>query len=124
MQLITDNAMVISAGTFGAATIFAAAEWRSHGSAPNYKRVATAAAIGAAAGFLGTAAAVQAKNWSSQSGGANWALLGASTAGAISLVAYHFSQTYTTTQLIRNTVVWMTAAGLGGAAVTYAKQVR
>ena len=123
MQLITDNAMILSAGTFGAATIFAAAEWRSHGSAPNYKRVATAAAIGAAAGFLGTAAAVQAKNWSSQSGGANWALLGASTAGAISLVTYHWKD-YTTTQLIRNTVVWMTAAGLGGAAVTYAKQVR
>jgi len=123
MQLITDNAMVISAGTFGAATIFAAAEWRSHGSAPNYKRVATAAAIGAAAGFLGTAAAVQAKNWSSQSGGANWAALGASTAGAISLVTYHWKD-YTTTQLIRNTVVWMTAAGFGGAAVTYAKQVR
>ena len=115
--------MILSAGTFSAATIFAAAEWRSQGYAPNYKRVATAAVIGAAAGFLGTAAAVQAKNWSNQSGGANWALVGASAAGAISLVAYHWKN-YATAQLIRNTVMWMSAAGLGGAAVTYAKQLR
>ena len=123
MQLIKDNAMIISAGTFGAATIFAAAEWRSQGAAPNYKRVATAAGLGAAAGFLGTTAAVQAKNWSNLSGGANWALLGASTAGALSIVAYMYKN-YNTNQLIKNTVMWMTAAGLGGAAVTYAKQVR
>ena len=123
MQLITDNAMVISAGTFGAATIFAAAKWSSQGYAPNYKRVATAAAIGAAAGFLGSVAAVQAKNWSSQSGGANWALLGASTAGAVSIVL-HMYKKKATNQLISNTVLLMSAGSLGGAAVTYAKQVR
>ena len=122
--MLKENALQISAATVGGATLWGLFEYYDAGYAnKDPKKIAIQAAIGAAAGFVGSIGVIQAVNWSKASGDANWGVIGGSMAAASSII-YCTYKRRTTKQLLKNaTLATLVGGGLGTALTFYQKTI-
>jgi hypothetical protein len=126
--MFQENALTLSAATAGGAAVAAAMRYSSLGYAKDYKSILVHAALGGAAGLAISTGIIKSKEYAQASGEANWALIGgASGFGASMLYGlvyknYIKRQSTTATALIKQSVMWMTAAGALGTALTYVQK--
>lgn len=126
--MFQENALTLSAATVGGAVVAAAMKFSSLGYAKDYKSILVHASLGGAAGLAISTGIIKSKEYTKASGEANWALIGgASGLGGSILYAlvyqnYLNGQVLTPTALIKQSVMWMTAAGALGTALTYVQK--
>ena len=126
--MFQENALTLSAATAGGAAVAAAMRYSSLGYAKDYKSILVHAALGGAAGLAISVGVMKSQEYIKASGEANWALIGgASGLGGSILYAlvyqnYLNGQVLTPTALIKQSVMWMTAAGALGTALTYVQK--
>ena len=125
--MFQENALSISAATLGGAVLFGLAEYFQQGQSTNWKRVLTYSTVGAGAGAVASVGVIKAKEYTKASGEANWAIIGGSAGFALPLIysvydKYVNQKALTNADLIKRSVMWMTAAGAIGTALTYVQK--
>ena len=126
--MFQENALTLSAATAGGAAVAAAMKYSSLGYAKDYKSILMHAALGGAAGLAISVGVLKSQEYVKASGEANWALIGGATGFGASMLYglvyknYLKRQSTTSTALIKQSVMWMTAAGALGTALTYVQK--
>ena len=126
--MFQENSLTLSAATAGGAAVAAAMRYSSLGYAKDYKSILMHAALGGAAGLAISVGVLKSQEYAKASGEANWALIGGATGFGASMLYglvyknYIKRQATTPTALIKQSVMWMTAAGAIGTALTYAQK--
>lgn len=126
--MFQENALTLSGATVGGAAVAAAMKYSSLGYAKDYKSILVHAALGGAAGLAISVGVLKSQEYTKASGEANWALIGGATGFGASMLYglvyknYIKRQATTPTALIKQSVMWMTAAGAIGTALTYVQK--